>query len=108
MKKALSSGDGRADDGGHGPGSLHHEYSTGKQYAIARIRKRGADDACDRQTSIEKPRFVNIVLIESAREMFEEVTGRAPEQDIIIKAAAVADYCPQIVSDEKVKKAATI
>ena len=36
--------------------------------------------------------------------MFEEVTGRAEEQDIIIKAAAVADYRPRYVSDEKVKK----
>lgn len=45
----------------------------------------------------------NIVPIESAREMFEEVTGRA-RAGIIIKAAAVADYRPQTVSDEKVKK----
>ena len=75
-------------------------------YAIARnCMLRGADvTLVTGQTSIEKPRFVNIVPIESAREMFEEVTGRAPEQDIIIKAAAVADYRPQIVSDEKVKK----
>lgn len=75
-------------------------------YAIARnCMLRGADvTLVTGQTSIEKPRFVNIVPIESAREMFEEVTGRAPEQDIIIKAAAVADYRPQTVSDEKVKK----
>ena len=36
--------------------------------------------------------------------MFCEVTKRASEQDIIIKAAAVADYCPKYVSTEKVKK----
>ena len=36
--------------------------------------------------------------------MFQAVTGAAPEQDIIIKAAAVADYRPAVVSDEKVKK----
>lgn len=36
--------------------------------------------------------------------MFEAVTGRAPEQDIIIKAAAVSDYTPAVVSDQKVKK----
>ncbi len=36
--------------------------------------------------------------------MFEEVTGRVPEQDIIIKAAAVADYRPKSVSSEKMKK----
>ena len=82
-------------------------HSTGKMgYAIARnCMLRGADvTLVTGQTSIEKPRFVNIVPIESAREMFEEVTGRAPEQDIIIKAAAVADYRPQTVSVEKVKK----
>ena len=82
-------------------------HSTGKMgYAIARnCMLRGADvTLVTGQTSIEKPRFVNIVPIESAREMFEEVTGRAPEQDIIIKAAAVADYRPQTVSAEKVKK----
>ena len=83
------------------------KHSTGKMgYAIARnCMLRGADvTLVTGQTSIEKPRFVNIVPIESAREMFEEVTGRAPEQDIVIKAAAVADYRPQTVSDEKVKK----
>ena len=82
-------------------------HSTGKMgYAIARnCMLRGADvTLVTGQTSIEKPRFVNIVPIECAREMFEEVTGRAPEQDIIIKAAAVADYRPQTVSVEKVKK----
>lgn len=36
--------------------------------------------------------------------MFEEVTSRAPEMDIIIKAAAVADYRPKTVADEKIKR----
>ena len=82
-------------------------HSTGKMgYAVARnCMLRGAEvTLVTGQTSIEKPRFVTVVPIESAREMFEEVTGRAAEQDIIIKAAAVADYRPQTVSDEKVKK----
>ena len=82
-------------------------HSTGKMgYAVARnCMLRGAEvTLVTGQTSIEKPRFVKVVPIESAREMFEEVTGRAAEQDIIIKAAAVADYRPQTVSDEKVKK----
>ena len=56
------------------------------------------------QTSLPKPRFVQVVEIESAREMFEAVTKAAPGQDIIVKAAAVADYRPLTVSEEKVKK----
>ena len=55
-------------------------------------------------TAVQKPEFVNIVPVTTAREMFEEVTSRADEQDIIIKAAAVADYRPKNVSSEKVKK----
>ncbi len=75
-------------------------------YAIAKVcMQRGADvTLVTGPTSIEKPHFVNVVPITTAREMFEEVTGRAEEQDIIIKAAAVADYRPRYVSDEKVKK----
>ena len=42
--------------------------------------------------------------IPSAREMFEAVTGRSGEQDIIIKAAAVADYRPACVAGDKIKK----
>lgn len=82
-------------------------HSTGKMgYAIAKVcMQRGADvTLVTGPTSIEKPRFVNVVPITTAREMFEEVTRRAEEQDIIIKAAAVADYRPRYVSDEKVKK----
>ena len=82
-------------------------HSTGKMgYAIAKVcMQRGADvTLVTGPTSIEKPHFVNVVPITTAREMFEEVTGRAEEQDIIIKAAAVADYRPRYVSDEKVKK----
>lgn len=68
-------------------------HSTGKMgYAIAKVcMQRGADvTLVTGPTSIEKPHFVNVVPITTAREMFEEVTGRAEEQDIIIKAAAVA------------------
>lgn len=82
-------------------------HSTGRMgYAVARAcMLRGAEvTLVTGQTSIEKPRFVEVVPIESAREMFEAVTSRAAEQDIIVKAAAVADYRPQNVSDEKVKK----
>lgn len=82
-------------------------HSTGKMgYAVAKAcMLRGADvTLVTGQTSIEKPRFVKIVSISTAREMFEAVTSRAAEQDIIVKAAAVADYRPSNVSDEKVKK----
>ena len=82
-------------------------HSTGKMgYAIARnCALRGADvTLVTGQTSLPKPRFVQVVEIESAREMFEAVTKAAPGQDIIVKAAAVADYRPLTVSEEKVKK----
>lgn len=55
-------------------------------------------------TEIKKPGFVKVVPIESAREMYEAVTAASEEQDAIIKAAAVADYRPAHVSDEKIKK----
>ena len=48
--------------------------------------------------------FVNVVPVISAKDMYEAVTVRSDDMDIIIKAAAVADYRPSNVSDEKVKK----
>ncbi|MBQ4154223.1 MAG: bifunctional phosphopantothenoylcysteine decarboxylase/phosphopantothenate--cysteine ligase CoaBC [Clostridia bacterium] len=53
---------------------------------------------------VKAPRFVNAVSVTSAEEMFNEVAKLAPEQDIIIKAAAVADYTPLSKSDQKIKK----
>ncbi len=50
------------------------------------------------------PSYVNVVPITSAQDMFDEVTSRADSQDIIIKAAAVADYTPATVADNKIKK----
>ena len=47
---------------------------------------------------------MDVVKITSAQEMFEAVTSRAPEMDIIIKAAAVADYRPVEIADNKIKK----
>ena len=55
-------------------------------------------------TAIQPPLFVKVVPVTSARDMFEAVTGLSDEQDIIIKAAAVADYRPKQVSEDKVKK----
>ena len=50
------------------------------------------------------PMFVNVVPVKSAADMFEAVTSRAPDMDIIIKAAAVADYTPTTTADSKMKK----
>ncbi len=82
-------------------------HSTGKMgYAIAKVAAcRGADvTLVTGPTDLEKPRFVKVIPVESAREMFKAVTSISWEQDIIIKAAAVADYRPAQVSQEKMKK----
>ena len=50
------------------------------------------------------PMFVHLVPVQCAQDMFDAVTSRAPEMDIIIKAAAVSDYTPVTVADSKVKK----
>ena len=55
-------------------------------------------------TGLPDLRFARMVHVESAAEMFEAVSSRAAEQDIIVKAAAVADYTPAEVSGEKIKK----
>ena len=81
-------------------------HSTGKMgYAIARVAAaRGAEvTLVTGPTEIKKPGFVKVVPIESAREMYEAVIAASEEQDAIIKAAAVADYRPVHVSDEKIK-----
>ena len=82
-------------------------HSTGKMgYAIARVAAyRGADvTLVSGPVDLDRPLFVETVPVESAREMFEAVTARSGEQDIIVKAAAVADYRPSTVGTEKIKK----
>ncbi len=82
-------------------------HSTGKMgYAIAKnAMLRGAQvTLVSGETSIEAPMFVDKIDVVSAQDMFEAVTSRAKEQDIIIKAAAVADFRPTNPKDEKVKK----
>ena len=82
-------------------------HSSGKMgYAIAKMAMlRGAEvTLVSGPTAIEPPLFVKVVPVTSARDMFEAVTGLSDEQDIIIKAAAVADYRPKQVSEDKVKK----
>lgn len=82
-------------------------HSSGKMgYALAkRAAMRGAEvTLVSGQVSIAPPPFVKVVSIVSAKDMFDAVTAVSEEQDIIIKAAAVADYRPAFVSDEKMKK----
>ncbi|SHK31909.1 bifunctional phosphopantothenoylcysteine decarboxylase/phosphopantothenate--cysteine ligase CoaBC [Hespellia stercorisuis] len=82
-------------------------HSTGKMgYSIAKIAAlRGADvTLVSGPVSIKAPAFVDVVPVTTAREMFNAVTSAAVDADIIIKAAAVADYRPKNISTEKVKK----
>lgn len=82
-------------------------HSSGKMgFAIAKeCMLRGADVTLVKAaTTAAAPMFVDIVPVESAADMFEAVTRRSDEMDIIIKAAAVSDYTPASVSDQKVKK----
>ena len=82
-------------------------HSSGKMgYAVARAAMlRGADvTLVSGQTALTPPMFVKYVQITTAEEMYQEVTSRSDEQDIIIKAAAVADYRPKTVYENKVKK----
>lgn len=83
-------------------------HSSGKMgYALARMAMlRGAQvTLVTGTTALKPPSFVEVIPIQSARELFDAVTSRSGEQDMIIKAAAVADYRPVSVSDEKMKKA---
>ncbi|HIX68651.1 MAG TPA: bifunctional phosphopantothenoylcysteine decarboxylase/phosphopantothenate--cysteine ligase CoaBC [Candidatus Anaerostipes excrementavium] len=82
-------------------------HSSGKMgYEIAKAAMlRGADvTLVSGQTSLTPPMFVDTIPVKSAADMYEAVMEKKDEQDIIIKAAAVADYTPSYVSQEKVKK----
>ena len=82
-------------------------HSTGKMgYALAEnAMLRGAEvTLVTGKTALKAPLSVKIVPVTTAQEMFDRVTSLASSQDIIIKAAAVADYRPAEVSTEKVKK----
>jgi phosphopantothenoylcysteine decarboxylase/phosphopantothenate--cysteine ligase len=83
-------------------------HSSGKMgYAIAHAAAlRGAEvTLVSGPVSLTPPFGVKLVSITSAHDLFCAVTSVSKEQDIIIKAAAVADYRPVTVSDEKIKKA---
>ncbi len=82
-------------------------HSTGKMgYAIARrAMLRGADvTLVSGKVGIQPPMDVQVIPVVSAADMAQAVKEAAKEQDIIIKAAAVADYRPRAASDEKLKK----
>ena len=82
-------------------------HSSGKMgFALAKAAMlRGAEvTLVAAHADAVPPMFVDLVKVVSAADMYEAVTSRAPDMDIIIKAAAVADYTPVTVSDSKVKK----
>lgn len=82
-------------------------HSTGKMgYALARTAmERGADvTLVSGPVSIAPPPFVKVIDVISAADMFEAVKQESADADIVIKAAAVADYTPTVVAEEKIKK----
>ena len=82
-------------------------HSTGKMgYAVARAAMlRGADvTLVSGVTALQPPEGVKVVPVISAADMAQAVKAAASEQDIIVKAAAVADYRPAVTADEKIKK----
>lgn len=82
-------------------------HSTGKMgYAIARqAMMRGADvTLVSGKVNIQPPMGVKVVSVVSAADMAQAVKESADDQDIIVKAAAVADYRPRVTADEKLKK----
>lgn len=82
-------------------------HSTGKMgYALARqAMLRGAQvTLVTGVTALKPPMFTEIVHVVTAEEMYQEVTARASEMDVIIKAAAVADYRPAKAAKDKIKK----
>lgn len=82
-------------------------HSSGKMgFAVARAAMlRGAEvTVVAAHTDVEPPMFVNVVNVKSAEDMFNAVKEHLEESDIIVKAAAVADYTPVTVADNKIKK----
>lgn len=82
-------------------------HSSGKMgYSLAKMcMLRGANvTLISGNTNLPAPNFINVVNIVTAKEMFEAVTSSYRDNDIIFMAAAVADYRPQTISNEKIKK----
>ncbi len=84
-------------------------HSSGKMgFAMAKAAMlRGAEvTVVAAHTEVEPPMFVEVVKVQSAEDMFNAVKSRMDDMDIIIKAAAVADYTPVSTADHKIKKSA--
>lgn len=82
--------------------------SSGKMgYAVAQAAsERGADVVLvSGPSSLTPPANVEVINVETTREMMNAVLAKYAEMDIVIKAAAVADYCPHEVAEQKIKKA---
>lgn len=82
--------------------------SSGKMgYAVAQVAaERGADVVLvSGPSSLIPPANVEVVNVETTREMMNAVLAKYDDMDIVIKAAAVADYCPHEVAEQKIKKA---
>ncbi|MCC8077813.1 MAG: bifunctional phosphopantothenoylcysteine decarboxylase/phosphopantothenate--cysteine ligase CoaBC [Oscillospiraceae bacterium] len=84
-------------------------HSSGRMgYAVAReAMLRGADvTLISGPSTLEPPPFVRLVRIKDAQEMFEVVRAALPQTDVLVKAAAVADFRPAVCATEKLKKGA--
>ena len=82
-------------------------HSSGKMgYALAKMAKlRGADvTIVSGPVSIKPFSGINVVDVKSAEDMFESITSRSEDADIVIMCSAVADYTPAVYSEQKVKK----
>ena len=82
----------------HSSGKMGIELAKAAAYRGAKVR------LILGKTALKRPEFVDIVDVVSAQDMFEAVKEFASDSDIIIKSAAVADYRPYDVADEKMKK----
>lgn len=82
-------------------------HSSGKMgIALAKAAMlRGAEVTLVKaHTEVEPPMFIDVINVTSAEDMFKAVTEKAEDADIIIKAAAVADYTPATCAENKIKK----
>lgn len=82
----------------HSSGKMGIELAKAAAYRGAKVR------LILGKTALKRPEFVDIVDVVSAQDMYEAVKEFANDSDIIIKSAAVADYRPYDVADEKMKK----
>jgi len=81
--------------------------SSGKMgYAVAQAAaERGAEVVLvSGPSALQPPPYVKVVNVETTREMMEAVLTEYADADVVVKAAAVADYCPREVADQKIKK----